>query len=248
MLLRESVSAPARRHLTRRPAPPPTPRLVNGDRLTRVEFERRYAASPDVHKAELIEGIVYGPSRQRIDHGECAVRVASWLEPYVRATPGVMAASNSTDRLDEDNEPQPDHLLGLLPETGGQSRVDAQGYLCGGPELVVEIALSSASYDLHQKKEVYRRHGVVEYVVVLLDDPEVRWFHNREGVFEDFPSGRDGIFRSEVFPGLWLEPRALLAGDGKRVVAVLDRGLRSKAHALFRRALAARMRAARHRR
>ena len=39
--------------------------LENGDRLTRAEFERRYAAMPRLKKAELIEGIVYVPSPVR---------------------------------------------------------------------------------------------------------------------------------------------------------------------------------------
>jgi hypothetical protein len=38
------------------------PLLCAGDRLTRDEFERRYAALPHCKKAELIEGVVCMPS------------------------------------------------------------------------------------------------------------------------------------------------------------------------------------------
>jgi Uma2 family endonuclease len=216
--------------------------LVSGDRLTRVEFERRYDAMPGVKKAELIEGVVYVSSPLRLDHGECDGLVAHWLGAYALRTPGVKSASNATDRLDEDNEPQPDQLLRLLPEAGGQSRVDDDGYLSGGPELVVEVALSSASYDLHQKKEVYRRHGVREYVVIVLAPRTVRWFRNDAGTFVETPRGRDGLHRSSAFPGLWLDGRALLAGDTTRVMKALDRGLASPEHASLVRALRAKLR------
>jgi hypothetical protein len=43
------------------------PPLDNGDRLTRDEFERRYAAMPNLKKAELIEGVVYVPAALRYD-------------------------------------------------------------------------------------------------------------------------------------------------------------------------------------
>ena len=43
--------------------------LENGDRLTRKEFERRYALMSHVKKAELIEGVVYMSSPIRVTHG-----------------------------------------------------------------------------------------------------------------------------------------------------------------------------------
>ena len=68
-------------------------------------------------------------------------------------------------RLDEDNEPQPDVLLRIEPDAGGQSRVSGDDYIEGAPELVVEIVASSTSVDLHDKLRAYRRNGVREYVV-----------------------------------------------------------------------------------
>ena len=73
--------------------------------------------------------------------------------------------------------------------------------------------------------------GVLEYIVVALEPDQVFWFALRDGRFMDLPPGPDGIFRSEVFPGLWLDPSALLANDTRRLRAVLDLGCATAEHA-----------------
>ena len=55
----------------------------------------------------------------------------------------------------------------------------------------------------------------------------------REGRFEPMPPAADGILRSTVFPGLWLDPAALVRGDVKAVFAILQQGLNSPEHADF---------------
>jgi Uma2 family endonuclease len=214
------------------PAAARLPRLVAGDRLSRAEFERRYTAMPDVKKAELIEGVVYMPSPVSNRHATLHLRLGGWLLRYETATPGVQAGDNATVRLDFDNEPQPDLYLRILPEHGGQSRTGPE-YVEGAPELIVEVALSSASYDLHDKKNAYRRNGVREYVVLRVADEAVEWFVLREGRYELLMAGADGILRSEVFPGLWLDTKLALAGDAVALLASLERGLASAEHAAF---------------
>jgi len=186
----------------------------------------------DVKKAELIEGVVYMPSPVSTrDHGAPHFALITWLGVYWSRTPGVQGADNATVRLDLDNEPQPDAFLRLPVEAGGQSRPD-EAYVAGAPELIAEVTASSASYDLHDKKNAYRRNGVREYVVWRTVDRAVDWFFLREGRFEPLPKA-DGLYRSEVFPGLVLDPEALLRGDMARVLAVLDEGLASPEHAAF---------------
>ena len=208
--------------------------LENGDRLSRAEFERRYETMPHLQKAELIEGVVYVPSpvRHRL-HGRPHIHVAVWLGQYEASTSGVEASDNSTVRLDLDNEPQPDALLIITPERGGQTRISADGYIEGAPELVVEVASSSASYDLHTKLHAYRRNGVREYIVWRVLDQEVDWFVLREGQYEPLEPDADGCLHSEVFAGLWLDPAALVCDDMTTVLATLQRGLASPEHAAF---------------
>ena len=208
--------------------------LENGDRLTRREFERRYATRPDIKKAELIEGVVYMSAAVRItSHGEPHSVVIAWLVTYCASTPGVRTADNATVRLDLDNEPQPDVLLRIEPQAGGQSRVGDDDYLEGAPELVVEIAASSATYDLHDKLRVYRRNGVREYVVWRVHDRRIDWFVLTDDEYRRLEPDADGILHSTVFPGLRLAAKALLAGNVAAVLAELQRGLDTDEHAAF---------------
>lgn len=223
---------------TRRSSLPP---LEGGDHLTRSEFERRYAAMPKNVRAELIDGVVYMASPTKDAHGEFTLLIAGWLMQYAARTPGSQARDNVTIRLGgESDEPQPDALLKINEDRGGRSHVDADGYLAGPVELIVEVAATSASYDLHDKKHVYQRHGVAEYLVVVAYSREVHWFELAPSGYEPLRADKKGVLRSRVYPGLWLDTRALLAGDSAKLLATLDRGLASKEHATFARSLARR--------
>lgn len=210
------------------------PPLAQGDRLSRAEFERRYQAMPQVKKAELIEGVVYMSSPVKYkQHGNPHAFLNAWIGVYVAATPGTDFGDNATVRLDNQNEPQPDILLRIEREQGGRSFVSADDYIEGAPEFVVEIAGSSASYDMHDKKLVYARNGVREYLVVLTFERTVHWFVLRDGEYEELVSADDGTLRSEFFAGLWLQPEAFWANNLAEVLAVLQQGLGTPEHAAF---------------
>ncbi len=208
--------------------------LENGAHLSASEFLRRYEAMPEVKKAELIGGIVYMASPVRADqHGDPDSLMQGWLCAYAIATPGVKSTTNSTVRLGADDVPQPDGALRILPEYGGRVRLDAKGYLQGGPDLVVEVAASSASVDTHEKLLAYRRAGVAEYIVYRTEDDAVDWWVLAEDEYRPVPADEKGILRSKVFPGLWLGIEALVGGDGLKMMAILQKGLQSKDHAAF---------------
>ena len=213
---------------------PAEPLLEPGDRLSRDEFERRYDRMPHLKKAELIEGIVYMPSPVRArKHAIPHVQLATWLGTYAAETPGVECADNSTIRLDLDNEPQPDLVLMKLPEKGGQARISADDYIEGATELAVEIVGSSRAYDLHQKKGAYRRNGVREYLAWITGEQRLLWWELRDAEYQEIAPAADGLLKSGVFPGLWLDTAALLRGDLKTVLAALRRGLDSPEHRAF---------------
>jgi Uma2 family endonuclease len=202
--------------------------------LSAQEFLRRYEAMPEVKKAELIDGVVYMGSPVRIDqHGEPDALIQVWLGTYSIATPSVKHATNSTARLGPDDVPQPDGLLRLAPEVGGQARVDPKGYLDGAPELVVEVAASSVSLDVREKLASYRRAGVREYLIWRTEDEAVDWWRLEEDEYRPLALERDRSFHSRIFPGLWLDVQALLAGDGQKLMAKLQEGLQSPEHAAF---------------
>jgi Uma2 family endonuclease len=212
----------------------PLPPLENGDRLTRLEFERRYQSMPQLKKAELIEGVVYVAAALRFrSHGQPHAQLLGWLFNYQVATPGIELADNTTVRLDRDNEPQPDVALFVNPDLGGQVQVSDDDYLEGAPELIAEVAASTASYDLGDKKNAYRRNGVQEYLVWQMFENRLDWFVLQDDLYVNLAPDADGIIRSRQFPGLWLALDGLLAGDMVRVLAVLQQGLNSPEHQEF---------------
>lgn len=197
------------------------PVLESGDHLTRAEFHRRYSARPDIKKAELVEGVVYVGSPVRVGaHAEPHASVIGWLVAYRSRHPDLRLGDNATVRLDADNEVQPDAFLCRVGPGG--PRVTEDDYLEGAPQLVVEIAASSASYDLHEKMRAYRRNGVREYVVWRVLDDAIDWFRLRDGEYLRVEPDAGGVIESETFPELRLNVPKLLAGDLAGVLAELQ--------------------------
>ncbi|NET07605.1 MAG: Uma2 family endonuclease [Symploca sp. SIO2B6] len=208
------------------------PPLENGDCLNRDQFERRYQATSNLKKAELIEGIVYvSPAALRFrSHAQPHSNLIGWLWSYKIATPVVELGIEPTVRLDLDNEPQPDGVLLIPHSAGGQSSLSDDDYIEGAPELVAEIAASSAAIDLHLKKNIYRRNGVKEYIVWQIFDNKLDWFCLQQGEYVPIASNVDGVVKSLAFPGLWLAVESLLKGEMQQVLALLQQGLNSAEH------------------
>ncbi|MEM8809832.1 MAG: Uma2 family endonuclease [Cyanobacteria bacterium P01_G01_bin.38] len=210
------------------------PPLENGDRLNRYEFERRYAAMPNLKKAELIEGVVYMPAALRFrSHGQPHSRIMTWLGVYDALTRGVSVGDNPTIRLDLDNDPQPDAVLFIEAAYGGQSCLSIDDYIEGAPELIFEVAASSVAIDLYDKKQAYRRNGVKEYIVWQVLDEKLSWFCLEDGNYVELAADTEGVLKSQGFPGLWLAQKALLAGEMTQVLEVLRTGLDSSEHQAF---------------
>jgi Uma2 family endonuclease len=210
------------------------PPLQPGDQLSRIEFERRYDATPHLKKAELIEGVVHMPPPVSDgSHSQPHFDLITWLGAYRTATAGIFGGDNGSLRLDLDNMPQPDAYLRIDESNGGQSRKDADGYVAGAPELIAEVAATSASYDLHVKLHVYRRNGVREYIVWRVIDRQIDYFLLHQGQYLPLSPSKSGIYQSRVFPGLWLDPKALINGDMVKVNAVLKKGIATPKHRAF---------------
>ncbi|MBI4658971.1 MAG: Uma2 family endonuclease [Verrucomicrobia bacterium] len=212
------------------------PPLENGDRLTRKEFERRYEGMPHVKKAELIEGVVYMGSPVRIkSHSKPHGMVLTWLGAYSAATPGTDFGDNGSLRLDLDNEPQPDAYLRLA--SGGRSQIDNEDYLLGAPELIVEIAASSASIDFGAKRSTYRPNGVQAHLVWRTLERTIDWWELVDGDYRPLKPDANGVIENQAFPGLRPALAPLLNEDLKMVLEEQQRGLQSEAHRSFARRL-----------
>ncbi|MGL6096877.1 MAG: Uma2 family endonuclease [Fimbriiglobus sp.] len=219
----------------------PAPILLhNGDRMDRETFHALYEQTPPGFRAELIQGVVYVASPTKFRHSRPHTWLAVWLGNYATVTPGTDPLVEATHLLDDGNEPEPDAVLRLTEEYGGQSRETADDYITGPPELVVEVAHTSAAIDLHDKRAAYEEVGVREYLVVVVKAKQVVWYARGRGGFVELRPGSDGVFRSRVFPGLWLDPTALFPLDRRRLMDTLRTGLASPEHAAFVAKLAAR--------
>ncbi|MBI1790916.1 MAG: Uma2 family endonuclease [Acidobacteria bacterium] len=212
--------------------------LVAGERLSRDEFLRRWELLPHIKRAELIGGVVYMPSPVSIGHAVPDLLAGAWLANYVAATPGCEAGANCTWLMRED-APQPDASLFILPEYGGQCWMEGP-LVAGAPELAIEVAVSSAARDLGPRLELYRAAGVQEYVNVLVKESRIIYRRLVEGAYVEMHAEADGLLHSVVFPGLWLDPHALLERKGARLFEALNKGLQSPEHADFVQALARR--------
>lgn len=215
-----------------------TPPLVAGQRLDRDTFHERYEATSPDFRAELIDGVVSIPGRVGAPHASAHVPPVFWLSYYEEYTSGVDVFNSVTTLMGPRSEPQPDALLRIRPECGGQTVADPH-YMRGVPELVLEVSHSSRYIDLGPKFDDYERAGVLEYVVRALEPDEVLWHVLREGRLVAMSPDADGLYRSRVFPGLWLDPQALLMDDTRRLRAVVDQGVATAEHAAFVARLAA---------
>jgi Uma2 family endonuclease len=218
------------------------PLLVHGQRLTQPEFHRRYEAMPVDFKAELIGGVVHVAAAMKRDHGRYDVDLSGIFWIYETHTPGVEASSNTTAILGPWSEPQPDLALRILPEYGGLARISEARYWIGAAELIAEVSDTTIGLDLGEKKQDYELAGVLEYIVLDLQKGKLYWFDLRGGL--EIKPDRRGIYRSKVFPGLWIDGRALVTRKPARLLKVIQEGVSSPQHAAFVR----RLRAARRKR
>jgi len=208
--------------------------LREGERIKRDEFERRAKAFPQAGRVELIDGVVHLMSPiSFFGHGLPHANMMTWLNLYSIDTPGTCCGAPTSIRIDDENEPEPDAILFIDPERGGAAAFDEDEYVTGAPELVIEISNTTTGKDLNIKLPLYERDGIREYIVWRVEDQEIDWFVLRESGYERLTLGEDGIYRSEVFPGLWLDVDAIVSGDRRRMIRVLEQGLATIEHNEF---------------
>jgi Uma2 family endonuclease len=211
--------------------------LQNGDRMSQPEFHRRYQAYLDDVKFELVEGTVYLAAPLHRQHALYHSHLNALLFIYKSKRPGVEVLDYPTTILGPESEPQPDLVLRVLLSHGGRSRETPDQYIHGPPELIVEIAHSTRSIDMYQKRREYVHSGVREYLVLCVEEAA---FHG----FRFKPHGKlaadeHGVLRSNVFPGLWIDCTAVLADNHATAARTLRNGIASPEHAAFVRRLRA---------
>jgi Uma2 family endonuclease len=206
--------------------------------MSQEEFHRIYLGTPEKFKAELVKGTVFVAPPVSLSHGESQTPLSALFMAYESETLGIRCGDNVTIILNDESEIQPDLYLRILPEYGGQSKISQDDYIVGAPELIAEIAYSSAAIDLHGKREEYKAAGLKEYLVLLPREGKLRWFNLTEN--KELFAAADGICHISVFPGLWIDAHAILRRDISTALTTLQRGLDSPEHKQFVEQLAAR--------
>jgi Uma2 family endonuclease len=213
----------------------------NGDHMDQPTFHRLYTKAPDWFHAELIEGVVYFKMPVQFVHGELQSRIATVLTTYASESDAIKTGDGPTTVLNHENEPEPDAVLFVTPEYGGQIQFDRKGYLIGAPDLVIEIANTTHAMDLGAKKRVYQRAGVREYIVVRVPERQIVWFEMTDEGFVEREL-KNGVLKSTSFPGLWLDVSALFAATAKQLLATVRKGMASPEYGEFIRRLNERQR------
>ena len=216
------------------------PPLNSGDHLSRAEFHRRYGMYPEIKKAELIEGVVIVGSPVHAQHSEPHADFNTVIGFYRAHTPGLRLADNQSVIIDEGSELQPDLCVRIESARGGNVQKSEEGLYIGAPEFVVEVAASSAAYDLHSKLNVYRRNGVQEYLVLLAYEREMRFFRLKDGKFVLVEADETGVMKSQILPGFWFRSDWFWEGRLAELLQLVQEGIASQEHQEFVDGLAAR--------
>jgi hypothetical protein len=207
--------------------------LAPGDRMELAEFLERWEQSPELKFAEFVDGVVYMPSPLSLPHSRFD-GLAQFVLGHYAVRSGICENLPNATWLMLGSAPQPDLVLSLKPEYGGKMRVAPRDLASGIPELIVEICRSSRSYDLGPKLALYERAGVPEYLAILVEEKRFEWRVMTQGRYQ-FLDAADGVFRSRILPGLWIDEPAFWTQDGTRLLAVLEEGLRSPEFLNFKR-------------
>ncbi len=205
--------------------------LSEGMPLSRAEFDQL----GECRGLERLNGRLCLPPaafRHR-DHGQPHAILAFWATSYIASTSGIEISVASTVKMDADNDPEPDLSLFRTKSFGGRVILDPEGYLVGAPELAAEVSASTTYKDLTVKYKLYQKHGVNEYIVWNTEVGKFDWFELHDGRYQLRPTPEDGIYRSSVFPGLWLDYQSLQAFDYQGVLATLQSGFATPEHAKF---------------
>lgn len=205
--------------------------LDPGMRLSREEFLRRWDQLPDLKRAELIDGIVSMSSPVADSHSRFVMVLGSWVYRYEEATPGCWSGTGGTWFM-LDSVSQPDVHLILRQEAGGQSGIDDK-YRTGSPELAIEVSNATLRYDTGPKLALYQRAGVREYLICSPERREILWRYLEQGRYVLLEPDAAGVLRSRVFPGLWLDSKALFENDRLALRTTIEKGIASPEHAAF---------------
>lgn len=202
-----------------------------GDHMSLDEFLDRWNRMPDLKFAELTDGAVYLPLPVSKDHGFYDSRIQAFCGYYAMRTLGTESGTNGNWLVPSDAAPQPDCAISIAPEYGGRCTV-GEGLAAGVPEMVSEICHSSRAYNLGPKLALYQSAGVNGHLAVLVEERRFEWRMLVNGSYQLLDSDAN-VYRSRIFPGLWINEFAFWKDDSETLLKTLEQGLATREHQTF---------------
>lgn len=132
-----------------------------------------YAAKPDDERWELIDGVLYQMApAPGVKHQIASKNIGRLIDaPVIARDTGLLLHTPTDVILSDQTTVQPD----LLYVKAERFHIITDRACEGPPDLVVEVlSPSNTTRDLEDKRELYARFGVSEYLIVDADDETVR--------------------------------------------------------------------------
>ena len=175
---------------------------VSFPKMTYEQFLR--TVPEDVH-AEWVDGEVVPMTPVSRDHNELSVFLLALLQHYVEAQNlGKIFCEPFQMKTGPGLPGRSPDLLFVSKKKLSQLK---KNYLQGAADLVIEIiSPDSRARDRGEKFYEYEQGGVREYWLIDPVRKQVEFYElGKNGIYRLMNVGEDGIFRSQVLKGLWLQ-------------------------------------------
>lgn len=158
------------------------------------------------------------------------------INEYRVRTVGLYACINVGVKLG-DVFVNPDFMVMIGKGHHNQCKPDFENdYFVGPPNFIMDIHNDLNSEFIQERKQLYEKSGVQEYVIVHENLEWVEWNRLEKGKlfkkkkFQEVQPDENGIIKSSSLPGLWIPINALKKRNNWAVMACIDQGLTRRGH------------------
>ncbi len=157
-------------------------------------------------KADLIDGVIYMASPEKIDNNRLLLWLGTMLRQFIEERGlGKLTINRVAYRLSDKNAPEPDLAVVRTDRLG----IMKSGYVDGPPDLAIEfVSPDSVERDYHDKRRRYEAAGVEEYWIIDAEEAKATFLVRGPSGFVE-GAVEDHIYRSRVIPGFAIDTRWL---------------------------------------
>ncbi|MBC7963209.1 MAG: Uma2 family endonuclease [Steroidobacteraceae bacterium] len=178
---------------------------------------QEYQQNPADERMEIIDGEVYAMSPSpSVKHQKVVLAFGNIMYGFFKGKECTPFVAPMDVVLDNINVVEPDIFV-----VCDRSKI-TEANIQGAPDLIIEVLSPSTSLkDRREKKWLYGKHGVKEYIVVSpMDETAERFFLKSDGTYgESDIFGWQESFASKIFPDLIFDLRIIFEKEAVEVVA-----------------------------